>query len=348
MKRLEVFLKSTRFFYLALALMLLFLHADYSFASEGDNQYFSGQLSLIARFAKLQNSTNESTSPEISTIENFLSAAKAPSNDEFSASSAMHLAAFSKLAFSNQGENSSRLLKILQVSGRIQLTKSKFKKKDNVEKPFTNHVKEAILCNIVRAKFYSKASCGGTTGLSKLYTSMEYCLIPLASIFDRWAQTYWKKGIPVLKNDFVSMSEIANPEQILKRNGSLNKHSRKIFKKVLKDFQKKVISASGKKDFLQVQIEAIQALHLLREIELKNNCNLSLSIHLVESIGFSAKNADILSKQFMKQADSFYGAFLILQASGIRLFSKIDVRAQSFHKEGIGIITNDLPAIPFP
>jgi hypothetical protein len=73
-----------------------------------------------------------------------------------------------------------------------------------------------------------------------------------------------------------------------------------------------------------------------------------MSIHFIESIGLAARNADIYSQKFNKESDNFYRAFIISQAVGIRFFSLVDLKAQKFHRQNIGIITNDLPAIPFP
>ena len=117
---------------------------------------------------------------------------------------------------------------------------------------------------------------------------------------------------------------------------------------MLRAWQWKSGLAVSRKDFLKVQLLAMNALHELRQMELRYQCNLALTIHFVESVGLAARNADRLSHQYAKRTDNFYRAFIAIQISGVRLFSKVDLQAQPFHRAGIGIIVNDLPAIPFP
>jgi hypothetical protein len=120
------------------------------------------------------------------------------------------------------------------------------------------------------------------------------------------------------------------------------------YKELLKQYRSKVFSAVRQKDFIRIQLLSMAALHGLKRLELKHNCHLALSIHLIESIGLGARNADRLSQQFNGKADNFYRANLFLQTLGVKLFSNIDLEAQPLHEYGIGIIVNDLPAILIP
>lgn len=332
-----------------LAFLLITSFADRCGAAES---YLHEQLALVARFSRLQNSDIAAPLQQqhpTRLIESFLQAAQASTATEFTDKSSEDLAAFFEFAFAGeQSEDFSRVNKILQIAGRVQFARENFGSPNPAEKPFSGHVKEAIKINKARAKFYASISSGETGKLSKLYTSLEYCLLPLAAIFDKWGQHYQKMGIPVLLNDFVSMTLIPDAQTQLVRTGKLNAESVKCFKDTLRCYQKNVFAAAARKDFVQIQIATVQALHSLRQLELQNNCNLSLSIHFTESIGLAARNADLLSRKFMKKTDNFYRAFIVLQTAGIRLFSTVDLQAQAFHQAGIGIITNDLPPINFP
>ncbi len=317
--------------------------------AETEKGYLIQQLSGIARFESLQSGSEPSEPKTAEIINGFIAAAEEQSVDE--EIMADRLAAFTRLAFAADSEDNitfNGLLKVLQISGRIQFQKADATTAVPLEKHFSGHVKEAIKVNRERAKFYAELSNGETKGLSKLYTSMEYALLPVAAIFDRWGRHLNLKGIPVLANDFVPMSAIKPAATKPLNTGALDRDGRKAFRKTLDAFQSRVFAAASRKDFLQVQMAAIEALTSLRQLEAKYACNLALSVHFVESIGLAGRNADNLSRSFAGRSDNFYRAFIIAQNAGIKMFSIIDIKAQRFHGQGIGIIVNDLPAIPFP
>ena len=269
--------------------------------------------------------------------------------EEFDELTAEVWSGFFELNFERDNdENFSRRLEILSAEGRRQSAALPPECVDHEQTPFTSHVKEAIEVNQARQKYYAGISRGATSKVSLFYTSLEYSLLPLTVFFDRWAQKFRKAGMPVLTDDFVSMSGISSPDKPLLRRGVLDRAGHRDLRKMLRAWQWKSGLAASRKDFLKVQLLAMNALHELRQMELRYQCNLSLTIHFVESVGLAARNADRLSHQYAKRTDNFYRAFIAIQISGVRLFSKIDLQAQPFHRAGIGIIVNDLPAIPFP
>lgn len=329
-----------------LYIVLFISFAPGSTQAEPANNYLQKQLSVISKFDYLQNSQDSATTPIIRNFINLNLSNKADDNSEQKAKS---LENFLKLAFyAENHKKQNSILKVLELSGRFSYNFSTKKSDSDENKPFTHHIKEAISINKSRSEYYAGLSNRETKGLSRLFTTFEYCLLPVSNIFDKWARHYWKKGIPVLKNDFVSMKNIPDQAASLKRTGSLNSTGKSYFKKVLQAYQSNVLKAAGKKDFIKVQLESIKALSAIRKLQNHQNCNLSMSIHFIESIGLAARNADIYSQKFNKESDNFYRAFIISQAVGIRFFSLIDLKAQKFHRQNIGIITNDLPAIPFP
>lgn len=318
-------------------------------ATEAEKGYLVQQLSGMARFESLQSGSELPEPGTAEIIKGFIAATEEQSVDE--EIMAEHLAAFTQLAFAADSEDSinfNGLLKVLQISGRMQFQKDAATSTAAFEKYFSVHVKEAIKINRERAKFYAELSNGETKGLSKLYTSMEYALLPVSAIFDRWGRQLNLQGVPVLVNDFVSMSAIKPAATKPLNTGALNKDGRKAFRKTLDAFQSRVFSAAARKDFLQIQMAAIEALTGLRQLEARYACNLALSVHFVESIGLAGRNADNLGRSFAGRSDNFYRAFIIAQNAGVKMFSLIDLKAQRFHSQGIGIIVNDLPAIPFP
>lgn len=323
--------------------------AQPSHAAEAEKGYLVQQLSGMARFENLQSGSEPAAPKTAEIINGFIAATEDQAADE--EIMADHLAAFTRLAFMADSEdniNFSGLLRVLQISGRMQFQKDDAADIGSPEKHFSGHVKEAIKVNRERAKFYADLSNGKTKGLSKLYTSMEYALLPVSAIFDRWGRRLSQQGIPVLANDFVPMSAIKPAATKPINTRALDRDGRKAFRKLLDAFQSRVFAVASRKDFLQVQMAAIEALTGLRQLEARYACNLALSVHFVESIGLAGRNADNLSRSFAGRPDNFYRAFIVAQNAGVKMFSLIDLKAQPFHGQGVGIIVNDLPAIPFP
>lgn len=333
----------------SMLLILAALTGGQSCLAAADDDYLNQQLGLIVKFAHLQNNNQPAREPDLQVIEKFLQSAAVQPEIDSTEIDADSLINFSQLAFTgSQNENSQRLVKILEFSGRLQYAGDRLKFKSGLEKHFSAHVKEAIKVNKSRAEHYAGLSNGKTRGLSRLYTSLEYCLLPLAAIFDRWAAKFHRQDIPVLRGDFVSMAAIPAVNSPATRHGRLGQEAISAFKTLLTSSRKELIRAATRRDFIRVQLAAIDTLHHLRQLEAQNNCHLALTLHFVESIGLAARNADMLGRRFSGKTDNFYRAFIILQASGLKLFAPVDLQAQNFHQAGIGIIANDLPAIPFP
>ncbi len=343
--------KSERLIPAFLLLAMLSTIPAYAGCEDRSQAWLIRQLTTITRFADLQTSNETSEKANEHAVINFISLASASDlNDE----QTEQLTDFARLVFSEDfSDLPAGLNGIMQSAGRLQLAgESRIKvvsgAQANRSRHFSGHVRDAIAINKKRAVFYAAVSSGRTRSLSRRYMAMEYCLLPLAAFFDRWATRLNRQGIPALAEDFVPMSEIKAAETRPARTGALDNRGLADFRRLLRCYDEQIDAAARKKNFCQIQVTAIEALHNLRDLEARYNCNLSLTIHLVESAGLAARNAQKLSLQYHGRADNFYRAFVMLQSAGLPMFSKIDLEAQVFHREGTGIITNDLPAIPFP
>ena len=305
------------------------------------------QLLQINSFDQLQNPQQQESDVATARVADFFDSLA--ETDDFCEKTAETWSGFFELTYAHDDdENFSRRLQLMQTAGEKQFAAIPPEYAENELKPFTGHVREAIALNNARKEYYAQVSNGATSKVSLLYTSLEYSLLPLCAFFDRWALKFRKAGIPVLCDDFVSMAGVAPVEAQPARRGMLDHSGRKQLRKMLRSWQWKSGLAAARKDFIKVQLLALSILHDLHQLELRYQCNLALTIHFAESVGLAARNADRLSQQFAHRTDNFYRAFIALQISGIRMFSKVDVQAQHFHRAGIGIIINDLPAIPFP
>ncbi len=313
--------------------------------ADESGDFLCRQLEIINRFNKIQ----ENDSSKV--ISNFVESQKGNSQPEaFSPESIAAIEAFFRFVFSRDKE-AAQVFQALHNAGKLKLESKKGS--DNTPHkagPFSQHVIEAINVNKLRAKYYADRSKGQTQKLSNLYAALETVILPMAAIFDRWAQKLCQKGIPVMKNDFVSMEDLPTPDTCPARMGRLNQAGLNDYRQALKAFRKSAYTAAYRKDFISLQIHAISALHKLKALQQIHHCNLTLTIHLIESIGLAARNADQLKQQHKshKEIDAFYRAFILSQIFGTRMFAGIDLQAQYFHQAGIGIIVNDLPRIPFP
>lgn len=304
------------------------------------------QLQSIVTFDRAQQENTGKNGAAI--IENFVKTQKGGQSEEaFSPESIAAIEAFLHFAFDgNLNENPGKAFRALNLAGRADFTASAIT--CSKHGPFAEHVVEAIKCNRERTRYYETVSQGRTRALSKSYIALEQTILPVARIFDRWAARFWAKDIPVMRDDFVSMAAIPPAATCPERMGRLSPAGIKDYRRVLKTFRKNVYRAAAGFDFVKIQIEAIAALTSLKRLQLQHRCNLSLSIHLIESVGLAGRNAHRLKREHNGKADSFYRLFIIMQTLGVKMFADIDVKAQYFHQEGIGIIVNDLPAIPFP
>ncbi len=304
--------------------------------------YLCGQLDTITSFEELQNPQN-AAKKELATVKDFLKFySKAPT--DYSDQNTDSLINFLELVYDKpENELGRKIFRSFALSAKLINKNS-----DAENAPFLHHVKEAIEVNKKRAEYYAKVSNNRSKPLSRKYIMIERSIVPTAIILDMWARALRRQGIPALAGDFSSMRSIFPANKAPARRGKLPKEAISHYKELLKQYRSKVFSAVRQKDFIRIQLLSMAALHSLKKLELKHNCHLALSIHLIESIGLGARNADRLSQKFNGKADNFYRANLFMQTLGVKLFSSIDLKAQSLHECGIGIIVNDLPAIPFP
>lgn len=332
--------KATRFGIALIASLVLLVQV--SLASAADDRFLREQLQGLLRSTELQQRAEGDADAGVAVIRDFIH--RVLDVDEPGPETATAIMEFCRRAWRGTADHHSRWLEvILRTTGRM----TGVQRSRHDGEWFAAHVREGIRCNRERATVYSQRSAGGTDSLSRLYIALEYSILPLARLHDRWARRLRASGVPVLENDFVSMSGIAPASTPPLRTGILSGDGAAAVRRCLADFQKRALAAALKTDFSGVADRARQAIHALRELEAAENCSFSLSIHLLESIGLAARNGELLRLRDPRSAD-FYRCFLITQLCGVRLFSVIDFRAQRFHQQGIGIISNDLPAIPFP
>ncbi|MCU0663832.1 MAG: hypothetical protein MUC50_16075 [Myxococcota bacterium] len=210
---------------------------------------------------------------------------------------------------------------------------------------FEAHLLEAIAINEERKILYSERTGGQSELLSDLLIGSENALLPLARELDAAAEPFQEAGIPIISADFVPMSEIAPSDTPPKHRGELTAS--------IKNEAAALIAPLAKlnpADFEAVCAAAEQALSSLEELEELHDVHLAMTRHLLESAAYAALHAieyERLSDGATKELSRRLVAEQLIAPSRDALGPMADQMANSAHQLGVGIIVNDVPAIPF-
>ena len=210
---------------------------------------------------------------------------------------------------------------------------------------FYTHLKEAIQLNTKRSNYYASQTNGRTKPLSLYLVSMERLILPMALYYDKKAEKFNKRGIGIIKDDFVSMQEVLPMQNRPLKQAKLTKSAFKNLQVLIKEYLKKVRSYNNKSDFELVAQETLSFIEVLQKEESVLDAHFSMSIHILESTCFFAQNSVAYAVQSRGESSSLSRSFISFQLLGLGSALYLDRWAQSFHKEGVGIILNDMPTI---
>lgn len=213
---------------------------------------------------------------------------------------------------------------------------------------FFKHLRDAIKINDGRSSYYITHSQGKSRTVSEELIRSERKLLLPALILDIKAQSLINRGVPVICGDFVSMNEISPREGAVLYRGLADPM---IFSQMADNF----LVAAQKMDLAnqagQYNDLADVAYVLWQDIvrsEKATNSNFCMAKHVVESLGIAALHAPIYIKQSGGRAQSVVKDFIKVQILGLSETTlSIDKNAQLAQVEGVGIICNDVPHIPF-
>lgn len=216
------------------------------------------------------------------------------------------------------------------------------------ERCFENHLKEAVQINQLRAPLYSELSQGKSLMVSRQIINFEESLIFFNHLFfanyEKWAEPYNEKGIPILCEYFVSMKNV--PSFIPKyQNGS---PFAKDYLEIDPYILARNLSYIKKKHGLQALDEELQKWLLLLEKEPRLNCMLR---HVLESIKriiqflpsqeLRASNLNLSSPRWI--AEKLISSHIMM----ISNFVKLDELAAPLNIEGLPILCQDVPKLIF-
>ena len=213
---------------------------------------------------------------------------------------------------------------------------------------FTRHLLNAIATNVNRAPGYAHRSHGWSWPISLRLIACEVILLPSALIYDASSQPFLGRGIPVITGDFTSMTLIRPASLTLGRQTTVPDGAWQELRQLTVFYQGMIDLAAQARDFQLIGQACHEMMGTLDRFEETAGAQATMTRHVVESVGMSAVHALEAKARSRGESDGLYGSFLGFQSVGLIAAYDIDVAAHPLHVEGIGILTNDVPVIPFP
>lgn len=207
------------------------------------------------------------------------------------------------------------------------------------------HIEEAIVLNKQRKTAYMQLSQGRSQKVSEALLWMERKLTVAAPFADAWAAPFQAKGIPILCRDFISMSETPafkaqNPEGPDSFHNYRRPDVNGIKARLLELYKSK--SYQGMAEYADSQIQELDRVP-------RYNCMVK---HMLESVRRMAaltpvymqmaQELDMMSPELLSRT-VLRSHVLLLEES-----ANIDELAAPLQAEGLPIVCQDVPYIPWP
>ncbi|OUR88669.1 hypothetical protein A9Q81_23295 [Gammaproteobacteria bacterium 42_54_T18] len=209
---------------------------------------------------------------------------------------------------------------------------------------FEQHLRDAIAIYKERKVLYSAVTDGKSESIFSQLIVSEIALLPLARFYDQRAIPFIDKGIPIVKNDFVSMEGNRGFEYPFTPALPMTKTMEDDAQAILD-----TLLSVDKQNLMSVAQASFIALNEIHQLEEDSQVYFPMTKHLLESLGFGSLHG--IYYQCQSEGDTLTLArdFAKLQLLAIKFGKPIslDKRANVLHQEGVGILVNDLPDIPF-
>ncbi|MFT6144987.1 MAG: hypothetical protein ACJAZO_003917 [Myxococcota bacterium] len=213
--------------------------------------------------------------------------------------------------------------------------------------PFETHLREAIALNTGRRELYASVTDGANRSLSTVLITTEATTLPVAMWLDARARPFNDRGIPIVEADFVPMHPLPAWDAPISFMSVASPHALWTVAANLRELRRTGRRWARRDAFVAIAEATAHALDQVIHIEQAEQSHFAMTRHLLESLGLAAVHAEDYVHQDPKTT-SLARDLVRLQLVGLRLAVGLDGRAQQLHKRGIGIIVNDVPAIPFP
>ncbi|MBW2526367.1 MAG: hypothetical protein JRI23_19460 [Deltaproteobacteria bacterium] len=210
---------------------------------------------------------------------------------------------------------------------------------------FEEHLREAIALNTERKPIYGELTDGATAPLSYLLIASEEALLEDARSFDERARPFQAQGIPIVANDFVSMTQVAAHDAPIPHQGHWEPQVRDDAREALTP-----LLAVDPGQFEEVCALIYEALHALEGLEGAYDVHLAMTKHMLESAGLAALHAIDYAEQSDGATTTLSADLVAFQLVGPvqdDVGLTVDWLVAPFHELGVGIIVNDVPLIPF-
>lgn len=202
---------------------------------------------------------------------------------------------------------------------------------------FLDHITESISINSERRPFYKKLSGGKSEAGFRLLIALEILMVPSTWFWDKRCAYYQRNGVPLLKDELVSMNRTPDfdPEKKVQPGP---------FPKIpWKSFQKKLSVAIRTEDPSEI-------VRVARDIILEMSAYphyYPMTRHLVESIYRFAWFMPVREKEArargLKNPRSLILSIIRYHLVGFWFFMKIDEASAPVQAQGIPMLTSELP-----
>jgi hypothetical protein len=212
---------------------------------------------------------------------------------------------------------------------------------------FRDHLQAALQLNRSRRDVYDRLSGGRTRSLSNALINLELLSLPPAMLMDAWAKRFQERGIPIIQGDFVSMEEVRSPFAPPRWRGVASDAEAEQVQAWLDAYRKELGKALDDNDFEGLAQATHSLLGRLEQAEHEHQTHWAMTKHLIESLGLATMNAIDYSDASGGETRRLSRAFIRLQSMGLLGSVALDRKAQDLHRQGFGILVNDIPDIPF-
>lgn len=209
---------------------------------------------------------------------------------------------------------------------------------------FEQHLQDAISIYKERTELYAAITDNRSRGIFNHLILAETLLLPVARFYDLRAIPFIDKGIPIILNDFVSMEGNKGFEYPFAPSNPINTIAEEDAQAILDE-----LLSVDQSNLMSIALASFIALNEIHHLEETNGIHFAMTRHMLESLGFGALHGIYYQCQSNGETYRLANDFAKTQLLAIKIGNSIDLdkRANIFHQEGIGILVNDLPDIPF-
>jgi hypothetical protein len=212
---------------------------------------------------------------------------------------------------------------------------------------FAAHLREAIAVNRERREYYESRTRGASKEVSNRLIAQEKLALLAARAFDQRAKPFEDRGIPVVSGAFVSMRLAPDASKScegarIADEGTLAE-ARAVVARLASDVQ----AAMKLDDFSRAVDASRAALESIEALEKRASAHFAMCRHVIDSLGYCALVAIDSAKRSGGTTTALSRDLVAIQTLALKSAVDTDRLAQAYQAQGVGILVNDLPPIPF-